>query len=185
MVIYYLLQEETDTCEEEEEEQVKQITEDPDYLIEDSSSQETEEEIVVKNPRKARKCSYRKRKFQNLSKSGKHSRVNRLLSQVTDCDEFQFINKRISKKSYKQKTKVTRMAALWLIKSASLSGNSYTDLRFWLENERKAGKDLSSLPTQKSLFAWAKRVLLPPGVTVVEELAMVPLQSILNTTCVR
>ena len=177
------MEEETDTCEEEVDDKIEEVNKDPDFIPYTSSLQEAEEEeIVVKNRRKHRKASYRKRSFATLSRSGKNYRVKKLFSKVTDCDEYKFIEKSIAKKSG---TKLTRMAALWLIKSAGLSGNSYTDLRFWLQNEAKAGKDLSTLPTQKSLFAWAKRVLLPPGVTVMEEMATVPLQSVLNTTCVR
>ena len=166
------LEEETDTCEEEED-----ITNDPDFVPPTSLSDDTEEE----RGQKPRPTSYKKRKFANLSRTGKYNRVKRILCKTTDRDELHYITKNISKKN----SKMTKMAALWLINTVRLSKNSYTDLRCWLKNESKAGKDLSTLPIWESLYAWAKRALLPPGITVVEGMARVPLQSLLNTTCVR
>jgi hypothetical protein len=80
---------------------------------------------------------------------------------------------------------VTNLSLLTAIKTLGLSYNKAVDLRWWILDQVITKKtDLSTIPPMSKVFRQVESVMLPEGVVVEEEAALVPVQSLLDhTTC--
>ena len=78
---------------------------------------------------------------------------------------------------------VTNLSLLMVIKSLGLSYNQAVDLRWWLLDKLTVkNTDLTKIPSMSRIFREAEASMVPDGMKVTEELAIVSLQELLNHT---